>query len=73
MAAAPAAPVLSLAMSAEDFNTFLLNAFGYGNNGKNNHEMVNGSSGDPNAPSTPTTKRRSARVKSSDWNVARLP
>ena len=48
-------------------------AFGYGNNGKNNHEMVNGSSGDPNAPSTPTTKRRSARVKSSDWNVARLP
>lgn len=48
-------------------------AFGYGNNGKNNHEMVNGSSGDPNAPSTPTTKRRSTRVKSSDWNVARLP
>ena len=48
-------------------------AFGYGNNGKNNHEMVSGSSGDPNAPSTPTTRRRSARVKSSDWTVARLP
>ena len=64
---------ISFRVCVKNFVSSVGCAFGYGNNGKNNHEMVSGSSGDPNAPSTPTTRRRSARVKSSDWTVARLP